>query len=121
MPAPSPGPFAGGVPSQPAPPTAEPFNPAPFASSHSGSVPATPPPPSATSQDTHNISSAKQEDAEVAGVAAELRSNLKGAHKNDQTAAQNHTGEISLGKKHPHTNQLEDTIFIDKEGNVSSD
>ena len=83
------------------------------------SFPSPPPTPSAAT--TQNISSTSSADAEVAGVAAELRTSLKDAYdKQDAAEEKKHEDFISLGKKHPHTEQLEDTIYIDKDGSLTS-
>ena len=80
-----------------------------------------PPEPSTPSSTTQNISSASSADAEVAGVAAELRNDLQEAYdKQDAAEQKKHDDFISLGKKHPHTEQLEDTIYIDNDGSMTS-
>jgi hypothetical protein len=57
-----------------------------------------------------NISSTATEDKEVADIAQALKENLKGAPSKGQ-------GEISLAGGN-HNNASEDTIFIDRDGNV---
>jgi len=60
--------------------------------------------------ETKNISSKQSEEKEVADIAQQLRNNLKDA------AAKSH-GEVKLSGGE-HSNDTEDTIFIDRDGNL---
>lgn len=67
----------------------------------------------------HNVSGSQSEDQEVANVAEELRQSLKAPEPAKTT---NHQGEVHLSTAHGRadTTGSEDTIFIDKEGNIQN-
>jgi hypothetical protein len=82
-----------------------------------GATVPSPPVPTPSPNIATNISSNQLQDKEVASIANELRSNLQPP----SSPVQKNDGEISIRNSQNNTDaQNEDTIYIDKEGNLSA-
>lgn len=68
-----------------------------------------------------NISSSSLQDQEIANVAQELRNSLGQNPTKQEVKPEPHHGEIKLNDSGHASSQDENTIYIDKEGNLHSD